>query len=85
MVPFTFLVPSRLVSADGLQTLRYEEPPGGHFEGLYYETAEVARRIVSGEVETPHRTLDASLETMETVDMIRRSIGIDFSTAGLLE
>ena len=74
-----------MVSADGSQTLRYEESCGQHFEGLYYEAAEVGRRIISGEMETPHRTLDASLETMATLDMIRRSIGIDFSTAGLLE
>jgi predicted dehydrogenase len=72
-------------SADGSQTLRYEEPSGRHFEGLYYEAAEVARRISVGELETPHRTLDSSLETMATLDMIRRAVGIDFSAAGLLE
>jgi predicted dehydrogenase len=72
-------------SADGSQTLRYEEPSGRHFEGLYYEAAEVARRISAGELETPHRTLDSSLETMATLDMIRRAVGIDFSAAGLLE
>jgi predicted dehydrogenase len=74
-----------VVSADGSKTLRYEESCGGHFEGLYYEASEVARRIVAGEEETAHRTLDDSLETMATLDMIRRSIGIDFSTAGLVE
>jgi predicted dehydrogenase len=74
-----------VASADGLQTLRYEEPDGGHFEGLYYEAAEVARRITADELETPYRNLDASLETMTTLDMIRHSIGIDFSAAGLLE
>ncbi len=74
-----------VVSADGSQTLRYEQPCGQHFEGLYYEAAEVARRVVSGEMETPHRTLDASLETMTTLDMIRRRIGIDFSAVGLVE
>jgi predicted dehydrogenase len=73
------------VSADGSQTLRYEEPFGGHFEGLYYEAAEVARRITSDELETPYRSLKASLETMATLDMIRHSIGIDFSAAGLRE
>jgi hypothetical protein len=52
---------------------------------LYYEAADVARRITAGELETPYRTLDASLETMATLDMIRRSIGIDFSAAGLFE
>jgi predicted dehydrogenase len=74
-----------VVSADGSKALRYEEPFGQHFEGLYFEAAEVARRIVSGAVETPHRTLHASLKTMATLDMIRRSIGIDFSATGLLE
>jgi hypothetical protein len=58
-------------SADGSQTLRYEEPSGAHFEGLYYEAAEVARRISAGELETPHRTLDSSVATMATLDMIR--------------
>jgi hypothetical protein len=77
--------PFVVASADGSQTLRYEEPSGRHFEGLYYEAAEVARRITAGELETPYRTLDASLNTMATLDMIRRSIGIDFSAAGLLE
>ena len=72
-------------SADGSQTLRYEEPPGRHFEGLYYEAAEVARCISAGKLETPNRTLDSSLETMATLDMIRHAIGIDFSAAGLLE
>jgi hypothetical protein len=74
-----------VVSADGSKTLRYEESFGGHFEGLYCEAAEVARRIISGEVEAAHRSLDDSLETMATLDMIHRSIGIDFSTAGLIE
>jgi len=80
-LPGAFLVSS----ADGSQTLRYEEPSGQHFEGLYYEASEVARRISAGELETPQRTLNSSLQTMATLDMIRRAIGIDFSAAGLLE
>ena len=74
-----------VISADGSQTLRYEEPSGRHFEGLYYEAAEVARRVAAGGLETPYRPLDASINTMATLDMIRRSIGIDFAAAGLLE
>jgi predicted dehydrogenase len=83
----SFNLPGAFVvaSADGVQTLRYEEASGRHFEGLYYEAAEVARRISAGELETPQRTLDSSLETMATLDMIRRAVGIDFSAAGLLE
>ena len=49
------------------------------------EAAEVARRIRAGELETPYRSLDSSLKTMATLDMIRRAVGIDFSAAGLLE
>jgi predicted dehydrogenase len=83
--PFHLPGPFVVVSADGSKTLRYEEPFGQHFEGLYYEAAEVARCIVSNEVETPNRPLEASLKTMATLDMIRHSIGIDFSATGLLE
>jgi predicted dehydrogenase len=83
--PFHLPGPFVVTSAGGSQTLRYEEPSGRHFEGLYYEAAEVARRITAGELETPHRTLDASLNTMATLDMVRRAVGIDFSAAGLVE
>ncbi|MFZ0712356.1 MAG: Gfo/Idh/MocA family oxidoreductase, partial [Terrimicrobiaceae bacterium] len=83
--PFHLPVPFKVISADGSQILRYEEPSGRHFEGLYYEAAEVARRITAGELETPCRPLDASLKTMAALDMLRRSIGIDFSAAGLRE
>jgi predicted dehydrogenase len=82
-----FLLPGAFVvsSADGSQILRYEEPSGRHFEGLYYEAAEAARRIRAGELETPHRSLDSSLKTMATLDMIRRAVGIEFSAAGFPE
>jgi predicted dehydrogenase len=83
--PFHLPGPFVVASAEGSQTLRYKEPSGRHFEGLYYEAAEVARCITAGELETPYRTLDASLNTMATLDMIRRSIGIDLSAAGLVE
>lgn len=83
--PFHLPGPFMVASADGSRTLRYEEPSGRHFEGLYYEAAEVARCITAGDLETPCRTLDASLNTMETLDMIRRAIGINFSAAGLTE
>jgi len=83
--PFHLPGPLVVNSADGSKTLRYEEPSGRHFEGLYYEATEVARRITAGELETPHRTLNSSLATMATLDMIRRAVDIDFSAAGLLE
>jgi len=40
---------------DGRLVLRYEEPRGAHFEGLYYEAAEGARCIAEGKHETPCR------------------------------
>jgi predicted dehydrogenase len=46
-------------STDGSQALRYAEPSGRHFEGLYYEAAEVAPRVRAGELETPYRSLDS--------------------------
>ena len=39
--PFHVLSVFVVSSADGSRTLRYEEPSGRHFEGLYYEGAEV--------------------------------------------
>jgi predicted dehydrogenase len=84
--PFHLPGPFVVASADASRTtLRYEEPSGRHFEGLYYEAAEVARCISAGELETPQRTLDSSLQTMATLDMIRHTVGIDFSATGLLE
>jgi hypothetical protein len=49
----------------------------------YYEAVEVARRISAGELETPYRSLDSALNTMATLDLIRRAVRIDFSAAGL--
>lgn len=83
--PFNLPGSFEVHSADGSQTLRYAEPAGRHFEGLYYEAVEVARRIAAGDLETPCRPLEASINTMATLDMIRRSIGIDFAAAGLVE
>jgi len=72
-------------SLNGETTLTYDEPRGLHFDGLYFEAAEVARCIAEGRVETPCRPLGASLETMATLDRIRRTVGISFAAAGLRE
>ncbi len=72
-------------SLDGSGRLTYEEPRGAHFEGLYYEAAEIARTISEGGLEIPCRPLDASLQTMQTLDAIRRALDLDFSKAGLEE
>lgn len=62
---------------DGTQ-LRHNEPAGGHFEGLHYEAAAVARCIAAGRTESLERPLDASVRTMEAADEIRRHLGITF-------
>ncbi|OOY14490.1 Gfo/Idh/MocA family oxidoreductase [Thioclava sp. DLFJ4-1] len=65
--------------------LTYEERTGRHFEGLFWEAAEVARCISKGQTETACRPLDESLMGMATLDHIRRVLGIDFAQAGLVE
>jgi predicted dehydrogenase len=77
--------PFEVISADRRAALRYEEPAGRHFEGLCYEAAEVARCVQAGAVETAARPWRASLETMETLDIIRAAVGIGFGAAGLVE
>lgn len=70
-----------LWSRDGATVLKYDAPRGAHFDGLHYEAAEVARAIAEGRLETPCRPLQASLETMATLDKIRHCLGIDFTGA----
>jgi predicted dehydrogenase len=62
--------------------LRYDEPPGAHFEGLHYEAAAAARAVTSGQAEVPERTLGASIRTMEAADALRRQLGIKFPGEG---
>ncbi|WP_416356554.1 hypothetical protein ACLNGM_21800 [Aureimonas phyllosphaerae] len=73
--------PFELLSADGRRRLAYEESPGRHFEGLCFEAAEVARCIGEGRLETPYRPLQATLDTMAALDMIRQATGIEFWSA----
>ena len=58
--------------------LRHNEPAGGHFEGLHYEAAAVARAIAAGDTEARQRTLAASIRTLEVADEIRRQLGVVF-------
>lgn len=60
------------------ERLRYAEPAGAHFEGLHYEAAAVAYSIGAGEVQSPQRTLAASIRTMDVADEIRRQLSIEF-------
>jgi hypothetical protein len=58
--------------------LRYDEASAGHFEGLHYEAAAVARSISSGHFQASQRTLEASIRTLDVADEIRRQLGIVF-------
>lgn len=72
-------------SRDGTVRLKYDEPRGAHFEGLFYEAAGVAYAIAEGRLESECRPLDASLDTMKTLDAIRAALDIDFEQAGLVD
>jgi predicted dehydrogenase len=77
--------PISVVSADGRATLIRDEPRGDQVSGLHFQAAEAARRIEAGETQTPMRTLDSSITTLEVADEIRRQVGIGFAAAGLEE
>ncbi len=64
--------------ADG-GTLRYDEPAVGQ-EALFWQAAEVARRITAGDRESPLRPLAASIATLEAMDAVRGALGIRFPT-----
>ncbi len=58
--------------------LRCDEPAAGHFEGLHYEAAAVARSIAAGQTESAQRPLASSIRTMEAADQIRLHLGITY-------
>jgi predicted dehydrogenase len=69
-----------LRSADLQHELTYSEPAVAH-ESLFYEAAEVARRIAAGERESPLRPLADSITTLRVMDEIRRQCGIQFASS----
>ncbi|GIG23544.1 dehydrogenase [Cellulomonas chitinilytica] len=44
--------------------------------GLQYEAAEVARRVVAGDVESPRQTWEHTLDVLRTMDDVRRQVGV---------
>jgi predicted dehydrogenase len=60
---------------DGRPDLTYDEPRLGH-EALFYSAVETARRISSGETESPLRPLDASIRSLDLLDEVRVIAGI---------
>ncbi len=69
--------PFSLRSAGGAQRLDYVEPESG-YDGLAYQAAEAARRIVAGEQSTPVRPVGDSVATLAIIDEIRRQLGVTF-------
>lgn len=70
--------PFTVISADGAIKLHYNERTGRHFEGLYYEAAEVARCISSGQTETTQRPLADTLAMMQMIDEIKNMLSISW-------
>lgn len=70
----SFYAPSSftVVREDGTRWT-YERPVDGGFQ---YQAAEVARRVDEGVTESPVITLDDTLAVMETMDEIRRQVGV---------
>jgi predicted dehydrogenase len=60
---------------DGRPDLTYDEPRVRH-EALFVSAAEVARRIAAGETESPWRSLDASIRTLDLLDAVRAAAGV---------
>jgi predicted dehydrogenase len=74
----TFYRPTsfRIVDRDGTVE-RVEVPHEGN--GLRHQAAEVGRCLRAGLTESPILTLDETVSIMETMDEIRRQIGLDYS------
>jgi predicted dehydrogenase len=72
-VPTTF----RVVSRDGEELERYDVPHEGH--GLRHEAAEVGRCLREGLTESPLLPLDETVAIMQTLDEVRRQIGLDYT------
>jgi predicted dehydrogenase len=56
---------------------RFEEPHEGH--GLRHEAAELMRCLRDGRTESDVLPLDETVSIMETMDEVRRQIGLDYS------
>ncbi|MFF4693392.1 Gfo/Idh/MocA family protein [Streptomyces sp. NPDC001307] len=66
-----------LRTADGGTPLAYTEPRTAH-DALHFEAAETARCITTGQLQSPLRTLDESINTLRVMDDIRALCGIIF-------
>lgn len=76
-----FYHPGRFVVRDRAgRELVHDETPVGH-DALHFEAAEAARCITGGLLESPRRTLAATVTTLRAMDAIRAAAGIHFAAA----
>lgn len=77
--PFYRPGPVALRLRDGTD-LRWDEPRVDH-AALHFEAAEVARRIAAGETGSPLRPWSETVATLEVMDRVRATTGLDFAEA----
>jgi predicted dehydrogenase len=73
--PTTF----RVITRDGTELERYAKPYEGR--GLHGEAAEVGRCLRAGLLESPLMPLDETYTIMQTMDEVRRQIGLSYPPA----
>ena len=66
----------RLTLRDGSDGGGWEPPDRGH--GLHFEACEVARCLTEGRTESAWMPLDKTVRIMETMDEVRRQLGVTF-------
>jgi hypothetical protein len=66
-----------VIARDGTELERYEVPDPGR--GMQLEAAEVGRCLRAGLTESPLLPLDETVAIMDTLDEIRRQIGLDYA------
>ena len=67
----------RLVRVDGSAMEAPEIGPSNH-DALVYEACHVAQLVADGATESPYMPLDETVSIMETMDEIRRQVGVLF-------
>ncbi len=72
--PFYREASFRVITDAGVREVPYE----GVANGYAYEAAEVARRVTAGEKFSPAMTPEMTIEVMESLDEIRRQIGLTY-------
>jgi predicted dehydrogenase len=65
-----------LLAPDGTELGRFANEDTAH--GLHFQAAEVARRIASGETESPLMPLDETVAIMAALDDVRAQVGVRY-------